>query len=88
MLVDCVPQALPCLTPAKCVASGSQQLNISRCGVGCLAWHTCREHQGQLLQEHFSLDYKQVVPSECLLYGNYLVPGAEPKVCCCAGWRW
>lgn len=40
----------------------------------------CRQHQVDLVQEHFGLDYKEVVPTECLMYGNYFVPGAEPKV--------
>lgn len=39
-----------------------------------------RQHQEDLVQQHFSLGYKDVVSSDCLLYGNYLVPGAEPKV--------
>jgi hypothetical protein len=41
----------------------------------------CRQHQDQLLKDHFGLHYNAVVPSHCLMYGNYLVPGAEPKVC-------
>lgn len=44
----------------------------------------CRQHQVALVQEHFSLAYSDVGPSDCLMYGNYLVPGAEPKVSCCA----
>lgn len=39
-----------------------------------------RTHQKALVQEHFGLDYGDVVPTDCLMYGNYLVPGAEPKV--------
>lgn len=34
------------------------------------------------MQQHFSLEYSDIVPSDCLMYGNYLVPGAEPKVGC------
>ncbi|WIA31960.1 hypothetical protein OEZ86_002815 [Tetradesmus obliquus] len=42
------------------------------------AWF--RQHQVELLQKHFGLDYSQVVSQERLIYGDYLVPGAEPKV--------
>jgi hypothetical protein len=41
---------------------------------------TRRQHQVDLLQQHFALDYGQVVPQEHLVFGNYTVPGAEPKV--------
>lgn len=45
-----------------------------------LLW--CRQHQEQLVQQQFSLEYSDIVSSDCLMYGNYLVPGAEPKVGC------
>jgi dynein heavy chain len=42
------------------------------------AWF--RQHQVELLHKHFGLEYGQVVNQERLIYGDYLVPGAEPKV--------
>jgi dynein heavy chain len=42
------------------------------------AWF--RQHQVELLHKHFDLDYGQIVTQERLVYGDYLVPGAEPKV--------
>lgn len=34
----------------------------------------------ELLQKYFSLAYNQVVDQERVIYGDYLIPGAEPKV--------
>lgn len=39
-----------------------------------------RQHQVSLLQKHFALSYSQVVHQERLIYGDYLIPGAEPRV--------
>lgn len=33
-----------------------------------------------LLTTRFSTSYEEVVPTERLVYGDYLVPGADPKV--------
>jgi hypothetical protein len=43
------------------------------------AWF--RAHQVSLLQQHFQLDYGQVVEAhDRLMFGNYLTPGVESKV--------
>jgi hypothetical protein len=42
------------------------------------AWF--RQHQVELLHKHFDLNYSKIVTQERLIYGDYLVPGAEPKV--------
>lgn len=39
-----------------------------------------RSQQEQLLRQQFDLAYGDVVTRERLIYGDYLVPGAEPKV--------
>lgn len=39
-----------------------------------------RQRQTSLLQKHFGLAYSQVVSHERLIYGDYLVPGADLKV--------
>lgn len=39
----------------------------------------CRQHQVQLLHDHFNMQHTAVA-SDRLIYGNYLVPGAEVKV--------
>jgi hypothetical protein len=39
-----------------------------------------RSEQRKLLADYFKADYESVVPQPRLIYGDYLVPGAEPKV--------
>jgi dynein heavy chain len=39
-----------------------------------------KQHQVDLVQEHFAMQHSDIVSTECLMFGNYLVPGAEPKV--------
>jgi dynein heavy chain len=41
-----------------------------------------KQHQVDLVQEHFAMKHSDIVSTECLMFGNYLVPGAEPKVSC------
>ncbi|GMH32802.1 hypothetical protein BSKO_00636 [Bryopsis sp. KO-2023] len=36
--------------------------------------------QNVLLEKHFSLKYQNVVTADRLIYGDYLIPGADPKV--------
>lgn len=36
--------------------------------------------QTALLGKHFSLRYEDVVTSERLIFGDFLVPGADPKI--------
>ena len=42
------------------------------------AWF--RSQQDMLLRTHFEQGYDEVVPMERLIYGDYLVPGADPRV--------
>ena len=48
-------------------------------------WHVlapsaCREHTRSLLSRHFSTSMEEVLTSDRLVFGDYLVPGADPKV--------
>ena len=48
-------------------------------------WHVralcaCRDHTRSLLSRRFSASMEEVLTSERLVFGDYLVPGADPKV--------
>jgi dynein heavy chain, axonemal len=32
------------------------------------------------LEKYFAMDWKDVVPNERLIYGDYMIPGADPRV--------
>ena len=40
----------------------------------------CRQRTRTLVSKHFKSSLEEVLPSDRLVFGDYLVPGADPRV--------
>ena len=56
----------------------SEQLDLTSCVPPlCACFYALQE---RLLERHFTTRYDQVVTCERLVFGDFMVPGADPKV--------
>ncbi len=65
-----------CSVPRQLPSNASRVWQLLMCPLT-----VCGHAAQALLSKHFNTKYEEVVPDERLIFGDYLVPGADPKVC-------